>query len=119
MTRLDPLSGDAPNLQSLAEVPSLTIISQAALLLMSATAERIGLADDDPAASPARDLDEARRLLTALAGLVSASTEYLGPHATPLRQGLTSLRMAFQEALPIPDEPGKGPGDALLGPLRP
>jgi hypothetical protein len=54
------------------------VISRAAVLLMSAAAERLGLADDDPAASQHRDLDEARRLITALAGLVTAADLTLG-----------------------------------------
>jgi hypothetical protein len=52
----------------LAEVPAVEVITRAAVMLMSATAEKLGLSDDDPDDSPHRDLDEARRLITALAG---------------------------------------------------
>lgn len=103
--------------RELASVPSVEVISRAAVLLMSAAASRLGLADDDPAASADRDLDEARRLITALAGLVTSSVEYLGPHAGPLRDGLQSLQRAFREASVVPDEAGAGPGEKFTGPV--
>jgi hypothetical protein len=84
-------------------------------MLMSASAEKLGLAADDPVDSARRDLDEARRLITALAGLVSASAEYLGPHAGPLRDGVRSLQLAFREYSAVPDEPGTGPGEKYTG----
>jgi hypothetical protein len=99
------------------EVPSIEVISRAAVMLLSAAAERLGLADSDPDTSPRRDLDEARRLITALAGLVTASVEYLGPHAGPLREGLQSVQRAFREASAVPDEPGAGPGEKYTGPV--
>ncbi|MCP2168199.1 hypothetical protein LX83_005077 [Goodfellowiella coeruleoviolacea] len=105
------------DVRELADVPSVEVISRAAVMLMSAAAERLGLADEDPQASPKRDLDEARRLITALAGLVTASAEYLGPHAAPLRDGLQSLQRAFRESSVIPDEPGQGPGEKYTGPV--
>jgi hypothetical protein len=104
--------------RELADIPSVEVISRAAVLLMSAAAERLGLGDADPAASPHRDLDEARRLITALAGLVTASTEYLGPHAAALRDGLQSLQRAFRESSVVPDESGQGPGEKWTGPVR-
>lgn len=84
-------------------------------MLMSAAAEALGLASDAP--HQHQDLDEARRLITALAGLVTASAEYLGPHAGPLREGLQALQRAFREGSPAPDEPGKGPGEKFTGPV--
>jgi hypothetical protein len=106
-----------PAVRHLEDIPSVEVISQAAVLLMSAAAERLGFADEDPAASPHLDLDEARRLITALAGLVTASVEYLGPHAGPIRDGLQSLQRAFREASVHPDEPGQGPGEKFTGPV--
>lgn len=97
--------------RELAEIPAVEVISRAAVMLMSSAAEKLGLADEDPHDSPYRDLDEARRLITALAGLVNSSVEYLGPHAAPLRDGLQALQNAFREASAHPDEPGKGPGE--------
>ncbi|MEU4448509.1 DUF1844 domain-containing protein [Actinosynnema sp. NPDC050801] len=105
------------NVRDLSDVPSVEVISKAAIMLLSSAAERLGLADEDPDHSPRRDLDEARRLITALAGLVTASAEYLGPHAGPLREGLQSVQRAFREASAYPDEPGQGPGEKYTGPV--
>jgi hypothetical protein len=107
----------ADTVRELSDVPSIEVISRAAVMLLSAAAERLGLADEDPDTSPRRDLDEARRLITALAGLVTASVEYLGPHAGPLREGLQSVQRAFREASAVPDEPGAGPGEKYTGPV--
>ncbi len=104
----------------------------AALHLMSAAAVKCGLADPaavdglvTPDGRPAdpeslRDLAEARVLISALAGLVTAGAPELGEqHARPLRDGLRSLQLAFREASPLPDPPGQGPGEALTGPVVP
>jgi hypothetical protein len=78
---------------------------------MSASAEKLGLA---PGEEPDLDLDEARKLITALAGLLAASQEYLGPHRQPLRDGLKTLQHAFREASAYPDATGEGPGEKYL-----
>jgi hypothetical protein len=117
----DPTADQSsPKLPSreLAEVPAVEVISRAAVMLMSSAAEKLGLADADPAESPHRDLDEARRVITALAGLVTASAEYLGLHAGPLREGLQALQRAFREESTHPDEPGTGPGEKYTGPVH-
>lgn len=108
---------DVPD-RALAEIPSVEVISRAAVLLLSAGAEKLGLADENPATSGSRDLDEARRIITALAGLITASVEYLGPHAGPLRDGLQSLQKAFREASVVQDPPGHGPGEKYTGPVH-
>ena len=110
-------SGEADSVRELVDIPSVEVISRAAVMLMSSAAEKLGLSDPDPDNSPHLDLDEARRLITALAGLVTASVEYLGPHAGPIRDGLKSLQKAFREASAHPDEPGKGPGEKYTGPV--
>lgn len=102
---------DVPDGRDLADIPAGEVISRAAVLLMSAAAEQLGLAADDPQASPHRDLDQARALITALAGLVSASAPDLGPHAAAFRDGLKALQAAFREYSIHPDEPGYGPGE--------
>ena len=62
------------------------------------------------------DLDEARKLITALAGLVTAAApEISDSHARPLRDGLRSLQLAFREASVIADAPGAGPGEKYTG----
>ena len=113
---LAPVTDD-PNIRELADIPAVEVITRCAVMLISATAEKLGLSDDDPDDSPNRDLDEARRLITALAGLVTASAEYLGPHAGPVRDGLKTLQLAFREASAAPDEPGHGPGEKYTGPV--
>ena len=112
-----PEPAGGPPARELAEVPAVEVISRAAVMLMSAAAEKLGLAEDDPVSSPHRDLDEARRLITALAGLVTASAEYLGLHAGPLREGLQALQRAFREGSVYPDEPGMAPGENYTGPV--
>jgi hypothetical protein len=112
-----PQPDNSPGVRELEDIPSVEVISRAAVMLMSAAAERLGLADEDPDSSPRRDLDEARRLITGLAGLVTASAEYLGMHAAPLREGLQSLQKAFRESSPFPDAPGQGPGEKYTGPV--
>jgi hypothetical protein len=109
---------DVPSMRELADIPAIEVITRSAVMLMSAAAEKLGLASEDPQDSPHRDLDEARRLITALAGLVTASAEYLGPHAGPVRDGLKSLQLAFRESSVAPDEPGQGPGEKYTGPVR-
>ena len=106
-----------PPARELADIPAVEVISRAAVMLMSSAAEKLGLSSPDPDLSEHRDLDEARRLITALAGLVTASAEYLGPHAGPIRDGLKSLQLAFREASAAPDEPGRGPGEKYTGPV--
>ena len=106
-----------PPARELADIPAVEVITRSAVMLMSAAAEKLGLSSDDPDEAPGRDLDEARRLITALAGLVTASAEYLGPHAGPVRDGLKTLQLTFRECSAAPDEPGQGPGEKYTGPV--
>ncbi|MGL6235501.1 MAG: DUF1844 domain-containing protein [Segniliparus sp.] len=108
--------GEAPErvVRELAGIPAAEVISNAIILLMSAAAEKLGLADPDPASSENVDLDEARKLITALAGLVQAATPDLGLHGKPIRDGLRGLQEAFREASVFPDAPGEGPGEKLV-----
>ncbi len=106
--------------RDIAEVPAVEVITTAAVHLMSAAAVKCGLAPDTPETRGAdlMDLDEARRLITALAGLVVAAAPEIGnQHARALRDGLRSLQLAFREASSFPDAPGEGPGEALTGPV--
>ncbi|QDZ13529.1 DUF1844 domain-containing protein [Humibacter ginsenosidimutans] len=101
--------------RDIADVPAVEVITTTSVHLMSAAAVKCGLADD-PATQT--DLDEARKLIDALAGLVTASAQHIGDqHARSLRDGLRSLQLAFREASAIPDEPGKGPGERYTGPV--
>ncbi|WP_069814175.1 DUF1844 domain-containing protein [Streptomyces sp. TP-A0874] len=101
--------------RDIADVPAVEVITTVAVHLMSAAAVNLGLAEG---AADHKDLDEARKLITALAGLVTASATEVGSyHAAPLRDGLKSLQLAFHEASEVPDEPGRGPGEQYTGPL--
>ncbi|WP_281640834.1 DUF1844 domain-containing protein [Aurantimicrobium minutum] len=102
----------------IAEVPAIEVIVEVAVNLMSAAAIKCGLAEG-PDAKSLTDLDEARKLINALAGLVTAAAPDISDsHARPLRDGLRSLQLAFREASPIPDEIGKGPGEKWTGPVN-
>lgn len=101
--------------RDIADVPAVEVITTVAVHLMSAAAVNLGLAEDG---AEHKDLDEARKLIQALAGLVTASaTEISSFHAAPLRDGLKSLQLAFREASIVPDEPGMGPGEKYTGPV--
>ena len=78
--------------RELVDIPAVEVISRAAVLLMSAAAEQLGLASENP-------------------GLIMASAPDLGPHAAAFRDGLAGLQGAFREYSIHPDEPGKGPGE--------
>ena len=100
--------------RDIAEVPAAEVIVACAVNLMSAAAVKLGLAEDGAALL---DLDEARRLIEALAGLVDGAGPYLSFHAAPVKDGLTTLQRAFREASRYPDDPGKGPGEKYTGPV--
>jgi hypothetical protein len=102
--------------RDIAEVPAVEVITTAAVHLMSAAAVKCGLADDPESQL---DLDEARKLINALAGLITAGAPDISDmHARSLRDGLRSLQLAFREASPIPDPIGKGPGEKFTGPVN-
>ncbi|MFP5345534.1 MAG: DUF1844 domain-containing protein [Actinomycetes bacterium] len=119
----DPTASAQPALaaesaaRDIADVAAVEIINTAAVHLMSAAAVKCGLADDAEEAGHL-DLAEARVLITALAGLVTASAPDIGnQHARALRDGLRTLQLAFREASVVPDAPGQGPGERLTGPV--
>jgi hypothetical protein len=107
--------GSADLTRDIADVPAVEVITTVAVHLMSAAAVNLGLAEDG---ADHKDIYEARKLIQALAGLVTASaTEISSFHAAPLRDGLKSLQLAFREASVVPDEPGQGPGEKFTGPV--
>lgn len=111
----DDESPEAGAARDIADVPAIEIINTAAVHLLSAAAIKCGLADDP---DNQLDLDEARKLINALAGLITAASPDLSDsHARPLRDGLRSVQLAFREASSIPDAPGKGPGEKFTGPV--
>ena len=107
------LSDTAEEARDIADVPAIEVINTVAIHLLSAAAVKVGLADD-PATQ--LDLDEARKLIDALAGLVTAAAPSVGDHhARALRDGLRTVQLAFREASPIPDPIGQGPGEKWTG----
>jgi hypothetical protein len=101
--------------RDIADVAAIEVITTASVHLMSAAAVKCGLADDPETQT---DLDEARKLIEALAGLITASAPNIGgEHARSLRDGLRSLQLAFREASTIKDPVGKGPGEKYTGPV--
>lgn len=121
----DTAANDPQNLddmlRDIGDVPAVELITTTAVHLMSAAAVKCGLGETEsgePVSSDEVDLDEARKLISALAGLITASLPYLGDHhARPLRDGLRALQLAFREASTHPDPVGKGPGEDLTGPV--
>jgi hypothetical protein len=114
-TGIDAPVGADQATRDIAEVAAVEVIVTAAVHLMSAAAVKCGLAEGDDA-EELKDLDEARKLITALAALVIASSPDLGnEHARSLRDGLRSLQLAFREASVFPDAPGEGPGEKYTG----
>lgn len=103
---------DVP-VRELAVLPAADVIRRAAVTLISATAEKLGLSPDG---EPTLDLDDARALIDALAGLLAAAEAHLGDdERAPLLDGLRTLQAAFREASARPDAPGEGPGEAFVG----
>lgn len=101
--------------RDIAEVPAVEVIVTVAVNLMSAAAVKLGLSEEGEAD---KDLDEARKLIHALGGLLDASaSEISNFHAAPLRDGLKSLQLAFREASVVPDVPGQGPAEKYTGPF--
>lgn len=119
----DPYAGEYEGdyVREIGEVPAVEVINTVAVHLLSAAAVQCGLGVDDDGrpSTAAPDLDEARKLIDAMAGLVTASAPYLGDHhARALRDGLRSVQLAFREASPFPDPIGKGPGEKWTGPVN-
>lgn len=109
-----PAHGFAPldeRVEALAALSAADVISRAALVLIDAAADRLGLV---PGREPDLDMDEVRRLITALAGLLAAVHTELGDRWEPLYSGLQTLQNAFRETSAHPDAPGDGPGEKLL-----
>lgn len=102
--------------RDIADVAAVEVITTTAVHLLSAAAVKLGLADDPEAQT---DLDEARKLINALAGLITAGApEISDMHARSLRDGLRSVQLAFREASVIPDPIGQGPGEKWTGPVN-
>lgn len=101
--------------RDIAEVPAVELIQTVSVHLLSAAAVKCGLSDNPHEET---DLAEARKIITALAGLITAAAPEIGDHhARVLRDGLRSVQLAFREASQFPDPPGQGPGEKFTGPV--
>ena len=106
--------------EQLASVSAGDVIAEAALSLIALAYVRLGIPPEQHARF--RDLDEARLLVDALGGMLSATEGRLGPAEPGLRDALAGLRMAFAdvaahvEAVP-PESGSEEPEDS--GILRP
>jgi hypothetical protein len=103
-------------IRDMSEIPAVELIQTVAVHLLSAAAVKCGLSETPEGEI---DLAEARKLITALAGLITAAAPEIGDHhARVLRDGLRSVQLAFREASPFPDPPGQGPGEKFTGPVN-
>jgi hypothetical protein len=108
----DEVTSEVNDLTSL---PSVEVITIVAVEMLTVAGVKCGLAEDGRPA----DLDEARKLINATAGLITASAAEIGDHhARPLREALRQVQLAFREASVIPDAPGQGPGEKYTGPVN-
>ncbi len=102
-------------MNDISDLPAVEIIGRYAVELLSVAALQCGLAEDGRRG----DLDEARKLITSVAGLITAAAPDLGDHhARPLREALRQVQLAFREASIIKDAPGQGPGEKFTGPVN-
>ena len=93
--------------EQLASVSAGDVIAEAALSLIALAYVRLGIPPEQHARF--RDLDEARLLVDALGGMLSATEGRLGAAEPGLRDALASLRMAFADV--AQDVGGSAPHD--------
>jgi hypothetical protein len=93
--------------EQLASVSAGDVIAEAALSLIALAYVRLGVPPEQHARF--RDLDEARLLVDALGGMLSATEGRLGAAEPGLRDALASLRMAFADV--AQDARGSAPHD--------
>jgi len=79
-------------LARLAATPVEAIVTQFAVELQEITVLHLGLASERP-----ESLASAAMALDAMAALVDALGDRLGPNAEPLRQAVAALRLGFVE----------------------
>jgi Domain of unknown function (DUF1844) len=108
--------------EQLASVAAGDVVAEAALSLIALAYVRLGIPPEQHARF--RDLDQARLLVDALGGILSATEGRLGAPEAGLRDALASLRMAFAEvaahAEAHPDDaPEQEPPPDDSGILRP
>ena len=81
--------------EQLASVSAADVVAEAALSLIALAYVRLGIPPSQH--ERFRDLDQARLLVDALGGMLTATDGRLGAPEPSLRDALASLRMAFAE----------------------
>jgi hypothetical protein len=92
--------------EQLASVAAGDVVAEAALSLIALAYVRLGIPPEQHARF--RDLDQARLLVDALGGVLSATEGRLGAPEAGLRDALANLRMAYAEVAAAAE--GSGPG---------
>jgi hypothetical protein len=108
--------------EQLASVSAADVVAEAAMSLIALAYVRLGIPPEQH--ERFRDLDQARLLVDALGGMLTAADGRLGAPEPSLRDALASLRMAFAEVAAHleahPDDaPAPGPEPDDSGILRP
>ena len=110
--------------EQLASVSAGDVVAEAALSLIALAYVRLGIPPSQH--ERFRDLDAARLLVDALAGMLAATEGRLGPPEPSLRDALANLRMAFADVAAHleanPDDtptPAAAPDPDDTGLLRP
>ena len=101
--------------RDIADVPAVEVINTVAVHLLSAAAVKVGLADDPDAQL---DLDEARKLIDALAGLVTACRSRRSAITTPARCATDCARFSSRSARPRRSRTSTARAPARSGPAR-
>jgi hypothetical protein len=101
--------------QHLASVSAGDMVAETALPLLTLAFVRLGLPPEQHAEF--RDLEAARLLIDALAGLLDATRGRLGAVEQELRQGLASAQMAFVQI--SEHDAGHGAQEQPAGPKAP
>jgi Domain of unknown function (DUF1844) len=81
--------------EQLASVSAADVVAEAAMSLIALAYVRLGIPPEEH--ERFRDLDQARLLVDALGGMLTAADGRLGAPEPSLRDALASLRMAFAE----------------------
>ena len=81
--------------EQLASVSAADVVAEAAMSLIALAYVRLGIPPEQH--ERFRDLDQARLLVDALGGMLTATDGRLGAPEPSLRDALASLRMAFAE----------------------
>jgi hypothetical protein len=93
--------------EQLASVSAADVVAEAALSLIALAYVRLGIPPSQH--ERFRDLDQARLLVDALGGMLTATDGRLGAPEPSLRDALANLRLAFAEVAAHAQEPQSQP----------